>query len=201
MAEVRKEPVNKILKQNIDYINMNEIIIDTEYKISCSICFEDYSVNDTYNTECNHMFCKGCLDDWFSRGNKCCPLCRTEIDEYNDSDIHYKLVIYEKVVSGNNVNTERMMNIINVQNIRLRIYTFIYFILFSYSVYRYVVNRNYDNIKENYTICLENNTQLNNQLKYLEIYQSEPGTYVNVFTGTARQNCFYPYRYFGCYSQ
>ena len=44
---------------------------------SCSICMKDDLLNkDIYITDCDHLFCNKCLDDWFQRGNKSCPLCR-----------------------------------------------------------------------------------------------------------------------------
>ena len=50
--------------------NMNEGV--------CSICLENFIINDEVNKlSCNHMFHKKCLDGWIHNNN--CPLCRNII--------------------------------------------------------------------------------------------------------------------------
>ena len=62
----------------------------------CSVCLtENILPSNKCITECNHQFCKDCLDDWFQRGNKSCPLCRGEITEYkhqNEKFPYYKTI-------------------------------------------------------------------------------------------------------------
>ena len=54
---------------------------------SCTICMKEELKNeDIYTTDCNHSFCKECLDDWFQGGNQTCPLCRSHIDNYKYKD-------------------------------------------------------------------------------------------------------------------
>ena len=33
-------------------------------------------------TDCNHEFCKECLDNWFNRHKLSCPLCRKNIEYF-----------------------------------------------------------------------------------------------------------------------
>ena len=149
---------------------MNEIIIDFKV-ISCSICLDDYNDKDTYKTPCNHSFCKRCLDDWFSRGNKCCPLCRNEIDEYKDMDKHYKLVIYvhEKITTDppNRLivnSTQRLV----AQNFRLKLYSVVSLLILGIYLFNYLSFVNdYNSMKLEYELCSENTTDLKNRLRLL----------------------------------
>ena len=45
--------------------------------MNCSICY-NHIIEDVI-TECNHIYCKECLDKWFDKGKNSCPLCRREI--------------------------------------------------------------------------------------------------------------------------
>lgn len=56
----------------------------------CTICMCPMKKNrDTVTTPCKHIFHKACLNQWTSRGNHSCPLCRASlpnglrIKEYN----------------------------------------------------------------------------------------------------------------------
>jgi hypothetical protein len=43
-------------------------------KIYCSICLQD---NYEYTSlQCRHGFCSVCINNWFSTGNRNCPICR-----------------------------------------------------------------------------------------------------------------------------
>ena len=69
---------------NTNLINTNLInelpiiIIKTIDKGVCSICLEQFIVNDKVNKlTCSHIFHKNCLDNWIQNNN--CPLCRKNI--------------------------------------------------------------------------------------------------------------------------
>ena len=77
-----------IPRQNINnrtdlriYLICNElpiIIIKNMNEGVCSICLENFIINDEVNKlSCNHMFHKKCLDGWIHNNN--CPLCRNII--------------------------------------------------------------------------------------------------------------------------
>ena len=179
---------------------MNEIIIEIK-SISCSICLDDVSEDDTYETECNHIFCKDCLDKWFSRGNKECPLCRQIIDKYRDNEIHYKLVIYEKQIV-NNINSDQLSLPLRQELIKLRIYMWFSLCIFGIYLYQYYTLVNYDSsIIQDYQVCLDdNNKLLNDNTKILNdmiSYKSIEGTYINIVSDSGIERCFYRDRYFG----
>jgi len=49
----------------------------------CSVCLQTILPVDLCLTNCNHEFCKGCLDKWFNSKKSSCPLCRTDIQYFN----------------------------------------------------------------------------------------------------------------------
>ena len=62
----------------------------------CSVCLISEIPDGTRcTTDCGHMFCKDCLDLWFDRGNRSCPLCRTDIQYIQHGEYNYRLVLKE----------------------------------------------------------------------------------------------------------
>jgi hypothetical protein len=48
----------------------------------CAVCMTNVKKGDTLTTNCNHSFCKGCLNRWMrpsSNGNRKCPACRSDV--------------------------------------------------------------------------------------------------------------------------
>ena len=45
----------------------------------CPICFSTIPKEQLYITNCNHVFCKYCLDKWFNKSKFNCPSCRKNI--------------------------------------------------------------------------------------------------------------------------
>lgn len=45
-------------------------------QFQCTICLDP--VFECTALECSHTFCKRCIDNWFSEGNRSCPNCRTD---------------------------------------------------------------------------------------------------------------------------
>jgi hypothetical protein len=179
---------------------MTEIILESD-KLSCTICFdENLTDDDTYKTECNHIFCKNCLDTWFSRGNKCCPLCRSYINEYQDSINHYKLVIYERQ-NNNQTRNEAVLlaQRLIAENLNLKFYMWFSFLIYVMYFYQYYsLLNNYDRLANTYQKCYNNNTEIEDQLKTMQTNYNAPGTSVSIFDGSIRIYCFHAYEYFGC---
>ena len=52
---------------------------------SCTICMkEDIIDEDIYTTDCNHIFCKNCIQTHIKKSNKC-PICNKENFTYKKS--------------------------------------------------------------------------------------------------------------------
>ena len=171
---------------------------------SCTICLkEDLIQEEIYNTDCNHIFCKDCLDDWFKRGNQSCPLCRSEINTYKYKDENYKLIIYNtttQTTQTNNItdlltNNTLISNIIR-QNIRLKLFLFTTMMLFLFIFNNYIslISR-YNQLYNEYTICNNTTETLTDQLndcKENPIDIDEGGFYLNIYNNHVLRRCFYP---------
>jgi hypothetical protein len=63
------------LRINLISNDLPIIVIKNINQDICSICLENFIINDQVNKlSCNHIFHKKCLDSWIHNNN--CPLCR-----------------------------------------------------------------------------------------------------------------------------
>ena len=194
---------------------INQINEDKTNNHNCSVCLkEDLDEDQIYFTNCNHEFCKECLDDWFQRGNKSCPLCRNEVSEYKHKDEKYKLIIHtvELETSPSQLNLNELINhnilVRNIvkQNFKLRFYTFTLLSLFLYTVNIYFYNlQDMNKLSKDLEICSLNNTNLQDDLNQCELF-SDPdlgnGYYVGMFNGELTRRCFYPSKFYNiCFNK
>lgn len=76
---IEKKTIRDVIKHLPKYkkIKSDDILLNNEN--ICSICFEDYKVNE-FKRElhiCKHTFHKKCIDKWFLKNSKLeCPICR-----------------------------------------------------------------------------------------------------------------------------
>ena len=181
---------------------------------TCTICMkEDLNEDEIYYTECNHEFCKDCLDDWFQRGNQSCPLCRREITEYKHKDDKYKLIIHtvESNIRTNQISLTDLLNhnliVRNIvkQNIRLRFYGFAMTFLFLYLLNSYLYDLQNINMLENkLNLCNMNNTNLKEKLDNCGLFYDNLGSgyYVSMFNGESSRRCFYPLKFYNiCFNK
>ena len=106
--------------------------------ISCSICLSDnINVNNSYITNCNHYYCKNCLESWFNNNKYTCPICRTIITEYKNNTLTNKLIF----IRNDNSNIQTIQDISNNlnnnilhQNMRLKICIIILFLILVFAV-------------------------------------------------------------------
>ena len=47
----------------------------------CPICFKELKDSNKVVTPCGHAFGWKCIFRWYNRGNKTCPLCRSELGQ------------------------------------------------------------------------------------------------------------------------
>jgi len=184
---------------------------------SCTICMkEDLKNEDIYTTDCNHSFCKECLDDWFQRGNQTCPLCRSHIDTYIYKDEKYKLIIHsvERDTNINQINFNDLINhniiVRNIvrKNIRLRFYGVFMSLLFLYMLNIYIYALQDINVLHNeLNICNLNVTSLKADLNQCQIMIPNgdylgAGYYVSMFNGEISRRCFYPLNFYNiCFNK
>ena len=127
-------------------------MINTNTNISCTICLTDnINILNSYQTNCNHTFCKDCFINWLNHHNYTCPMCRSTIKEYKNENEINKLIY----INTNNTNNNRGVvpnfnrNLL-YQNLRLKSFSIILFIFLMFSLnlffitymnYKYVLNR------------------------------------------------------------
>lgn len=174
---------------------------------NCTICMKENIINDNiYTTDCKHIFCKECLDNWFQRGNQTCPLCRSHIDTYTYKNEKYNLIIHN--IETNEISlTELLNNNINIRNIirkniRLRFYGISITFLFLYFLNKYFDLLSKTNeLTNELDDCLLNYTDLRNNLNQYESLISSnnylgSGYYISMYNGEISRRCFYPKNFY-----
>ena len=123
--------------------------------ISCTICLTDnINILNSYQTNCNHTFCKDCFINWLNHHNYTCPMCRSTIKEYKNENEINKLIYINTNTNNTNTNREVVVSNLNqnllYQNLRLKSCTIILFIFFIFSLnfffitymnYQYFLNK------------------------------------------------------------
>lgn len=76
--------------------------------MECVICYEKKEASEFTTTDCDHSFCKSCLDNWMAL-NDSCPLCRKTIrndnltfDLSNDVDFSFYIIADDRTVFNMN---------------------------------------------------------------------------------------------------
>ena len=146
---------------------MEENIINVLENQSCIICLNDNFVNqDMCITNCSHIFCKECLDKWFDRGEKSCPICRGVIQYFVHKDINYRVIIYNSVTHGYQIiSNEVIENLIKLNyNLRFFIFIMTVFVMVGYNYYR-ILQDDYQKLHVSYNYREQNITLLSNELR------------------------------------
>ena len=85
---------------------------------SCPICFNKIQKKDLCITECNHTFCKGCIDTWWDKKKlPICPMCRNNIKYFLYKGINNRLIVRNpsiSVIRPANAITRHPNSIINI---------------------------------------------------------------------------------------
>jgi len=143
---------------------MDENIVTITEGKECCICFEkEIDEENICSTDCSHIFCKDCLNQWFDRGNRCCPLCRRSIQVYQNNNEKYRIII-RRATSNNTISTEAIRVLIR-HNYNMKYIIFILCLLLFIS-YNYYVRLNilHTHLLYNYSSQTENMTKLQNEL-------------------------------------
>ena len=61
--------------------------------VTCIVCYNTIETENICKTNCNHIYCMGCLNEWFDRGNVDCPMCRDPVKSYLNDNIMNKIVV------------------------------------------------------------------------------------------------------------
>jgi hypothetical protein len=72
--------IDKKIKNIVNYINYNNLSIQSEFDTNCSICLEQINNDNIGITICGHIFCYKCIIE-NNKHNNNCPLCRCNINK------------------------------------------------------------------------------------------------------------------------
>lgn len=122
---------------------------------TCPICLELIEENDQCIINCNHIFCKECIDNCIERNNFICSLCRGQIKNYTYQDNIHNFIYTTVEVIRENTADEVIINI----NHKLRRFLGISHmsILFMILLLNYRSNQLHTIINE-YNECIQNQT-------------------------------------------
>ena len=152
---------------------------------TCPICFKDnLNENEVSITNCNHIFCKKCLEEWIDRKRIDCPTCRQVIKNYRNNKINNKILILQ--------NNHAIQRNIILENNYIKLYKYYKFCKFMFCIssltlmlytHLYNITKTENNLLENkYNECLYNNSLFNSNL-----------IKVNIFNNYNSEICYIPY--------
>ena len=95
-------------KNTLNNIKKYKVVMNNDINLDCSICFEQYKINDSLKIlNCGHHFCSSCIDKWNNHTNSC-PYCRQKILDNVIIDSGLTKIYFE-----NNKFGEYLLKIIN----------------------------------------------------------------------------------------
>ena len=133
---------------------------------TCPICLEIIEEKDQCIINCNHIFCKSCLDNYITQQNKnTCPLCRGEIKNYSHQEyLHNFIYTTIENIRENPIN-ETIFNI----NHKLRRYLWISCVsLFMTTLFLNYRSNQLQILLKEYNKCILNETYHQQYIDSLE---------------------------------
>jgi hypothetical protein len=132
---------------------------------------EDKSNDEKCITNCDHIFCKPCIHEWFDKKKTSCPSCRTDIEYYSNNK-NNNIIVKVKEENRNNVNINQTINEndIMLRNLQSKIYKLNMFIFINigYLLYNLLIQGSKDveimYYQRKYENCSNDLTQSENTL-------------------------------------
>ena len=138
---------------------MEDSIIEISENKNCIICLKENLNNEILClTNCTHIFCKECLDQWLDIGKKSCPVCRQNIQYFKHKDNNFR-IIYQpnsrrtsrNTTNNNNNNNNIIVRRLTRQNYYIKFYLYGFFgLMLIVCVYYNVLYTNYNNLNNLY---------------------------------------------------
>lgn len=130
----------------------------------CSVCLSKLD-NNSYTTDCFHVFCKNCLEGWFDSNHNTCPLCRSRIKECNHNSENTQIKIY---FGNNNSDSDNQILNLRRENSSLKkiLKRYNYSLCFFFALF--VWNKwSYYSVIHNYQVLSDQCSELQNTLNTL----------------------------------
>ena len=111
---------------------------------TCIVCYNTIEKGNICTTNCNHIYCKSCLNEWFDRGNIDCPMCREPVKSYSNDNIMNRIVVLKNqeqnlILVQTNTGYEEI-----IKNYRKRFNIFKVYFFLNITYLLYLQYRNYD---------------------------------------------------------
>ena len=135
--------------------NTCETFINLSNDKTCIVCYNYTIPEDLCETNCKHIYCNSCLNNWFNKGKTSCPMCRQDIISYvNNGDVN-KIVKVGNLGSVNHVNNNNNIDRENNNYIlisKLKLYYLRSFMFFSlgYGLYMHYIYSDLSNYIDGY---------------------------------------------------
>ena len=175
---------------------MEESIINIQQ--FCAVCLNEEILNEHICiTNCSHIFCRTCLDNWFNQGKGSCPICRTPIQYFKNEDNNYRVVIHTNANRNTHLISRREVERIIRQNYSQKYFIFfLSIIILIFYGYYLSLNEEYNHLLVLYNNNIHNITILNEQL--IHCSQEEKSMYINICDniGHIMKKCIIPYSYY-----
>ena len=78
----------------------------------CSICLTtNICQNNKCITQCNHSFCKQCLDKWFDKGKNTCPMCRSQLQYFTHDGSYTRVISIDRPLTAPTTHHNRNVSV------------------------------------------------------------------------------------------
>ena len=137
--------------------------------LSCSICLNEKIDEEILcNTNCDHNFCKECLQDWFNQGKNTCPICRQILQSYINQEQKTQLITIERTriptldnVTINGLSARSVIRNLMHNNLKLKYMVYMFGLSGILMISFYLgLKDNYENLLIRYDHCHNNYTEL-----------------------------------------
>ena len=180
--------------------------LEEQLEEQCAICFNNMTGETICTTNCNHSYCKQCLDTWFDRGEKSCPICRSDIQYLTHKSENIRIIFnrlqQDNVINISNDNDHIVHNNLRMQlvirsNHLLRKYIYLACLIISFQIYISITDSN--NLyacANNLVICNTNNTYLQDEITNQEIKMADVSNLdvINIYRNIVT-TCSFPLYY------
>ena len=139
---------------------------------NCPICFNLLDNNQTCITNCNHIFCIQCLEEWINKKRIDCPTCRQIIKQYKHNNFNNKIIIFQnEQIIQNNILLEIKYHKLYKSFKLYRFLSIIFSIFLIYYINCYnSINDEYNLLNNKYNKCNYNNSLINSNLIKTNLY-------------------------------
>ena len=142
-------------EENVGNIEDFDIIYDN----ICCICLDNEMINGKCITNCNHSFCKVCLEEWLKTNHFTCPICRLEILNFKCENEIIRILKKEINILSRRENIRFIyrtieINYLNYLLLRISLLLFLFYFLMTMDEIIYDLNKNINESEIDYNDTL-----------------------------------------------